>query len=69
MTEWLLVWVVVSGTPSDPVTGIPVDQRFGTQEACLKAEETIEDELDGGGFDVRAGCIEVPIEIETVPDN
>ena len=59
MREWLLVWGVVSGIASDPKTNLPADQRFGSLQACQRAEQVIEEELAGNGFDVKAACIEV----------
>jgi len=69
MTEWLLIWIVVSGFPSEPVTGLPDNQRFEAQEACLRAAEVIEEDLDGGGYDMRASCIEVPVETAVDTDD
>jgi hypothetical protein len=59
MIEWLLVWVVVSGSASDPATNLPADQRFRNLQSCQRAEEMIEEELAGSGYEVKAACIEV----------
>ena len=59
MREWLLVWVVVSGFTSDPATNLPTDQRFGNLQSCQRAEQIIEEELNGSGYEVKAACIEV----------
>jgi len=58
MREWLLVWVVVSGFASDPETNLPTNQRFASLQACQRAEQVIEEELNGSGFEVKAACIE-----------
>lgn len=59
MREWLLVWVVVSGFTSDPATNLPTDQRFRSLQLCQQAEQKIEEELNGSGYEVKAACIEV----------
>ena len=59
MREWLLVWVVVSGFASDPATNLPADQRFANLQACQRAEQLVEEELAGSGYEVKAACIEV----------
>jgi len=59
MREWLLVWVVVSGFTSDPATNLPADQKFGNLQSCQRAEQIIEEELNGAGYEVKAACIEV----------
>jgi hypothetical protein len=59
MREWLLVWVLVSGYASDPETNLPDDQTFGSLQACQRAEQIIEEELNGAGYSVKAACIEL----------
>jgi hypothetical protein len=59
MREWLLVWVLVSGAASDPATNLPTDQRFANLQTCQRAEQVIEEELAGVGYELRAACIEV----------
>ena len=62
MREWLLVWVVVSGFTSDPATNLPTDQRFRNLQACQRAEQIIEEQLAGSGYEVKAACIDVSAE-------
>jgi len=59
MREWLLVWVVVSASASEPATNLPADQRFANLQACQRAEQVIEEDLAGTGYEVKASCIEI----------